>query len=107
LRLAGLGLAATGVLLVGASAWFAIRAGNAADDVVRMCGTSCEWNDTLQGRQEDGRSAARWAWVSSGAGVAALAGGALLYYLGHRAGGSEASMTLGPGRASMTWAWRY
>jgi hypothetical protein len=107
MRIVGVGMVASGVILMGVSAVFMVRASGAADEVVSRCGGRCEWNADLQDVQDDGRSAATLAWITSGAGVAAVASGALLYYFGRRAKGAEMRVSLSLRDASLGWSWAF
>jgi len=56
------------------------------------------WSGSLLDRYDEGQSAETRMFVLSGVGAAALAGGAILYYLGWRAGRAE-DVTVGAARA--------
>lgn len=79
LRLAGMISGGVGLAGLGAGVYFQLRAGSISDDFSTP-GTPYDPE-----KDSDGKSAERFMYVSYGAGAALLAGGAVLYYLGHRA----------------------
>jgi hypothetical protein len=106
LRLAGIGVAVVGAVLVGVSGVYFTKAKKASDDVESMCGSQCTWNDELQERQQEGRKAQRVGFTTLGIGTAAIAGGTVMYLLGRKAG-REARVSIGPGGGSVAWAWSF
>lgn len=89
LRLAGMISGGVGLVGIGAGVFFQLRAGSISDDF------STPGNPYDPDKDDDGKSAERFMYISYGAGAALLAGGAVLYYLGHRAraGGDERPAT--------------
>jgi hypothetical protein len=79
LRLAGMISGGVGLGGLGAGVFFQLRAGSISDDFSTP-GTPYDPD-----KDSDGKSAERLMYLSYGAGAALLAGGAVLYYLGHRA----------------------
>jgi tetratricopeptide (TPR) repeat protein len=84
LKIAGVITAATGVALVGTAVFFAARAGSASDEVSAAFATHQPWSPHLAEVYSDGQRNQTTAWVLGAVGVAALATGGALYYLGLR-----------------------
>jgi tetratricopeptide (TPR) repeat protein len=108
-KVAGIAAAGGGALLIGTGIYFGRRASSASDEVTEACGTGCEWADE-SGTDADGRRAAKLQWAFYGVGAAALASGAVLYYLGLRDDRQAAQVMAGPLRnggagAVVSWAW--
>lgn len=82
LRIGGLTLAALGAVGIATGVVFNLKANGLTSDLEAANGSST----TLYSRsKESSRSTYETAgWIAYGAGVACLAGGAILYYLGHR-----------------------
>jgi tetratricopeptide (TPR) repeat protein len=76
-RVAGLVTAGVGVALVATSVVFALKAKSASDDLAALTQDS-QWNQALY---ESGESANRNAMITGAAGAAAIAGGAVLYFV--------------------------
>jgi hypothetical protein len=93
LRTAGIVTASVGAAAVIAGVVFGLQARSIESEV-----TSDNNNRQTYDRKKDdrGRLYANLQWVSYGVGGAALAGGALLYYFGHRAAQTPASLALVP-----------
>lgn len=82
-RITGLVVGAAGVVGLGVSVVFALKARSATDDLNAYEGP---WTDEQQGIYDDGQSAERTALISAAVGGGALVTGAILYYLGSREG---------------------
>lgn len=82
LRIAGMASAGVGVALVAVGIKFGLDASSISDELSEHDGT---WTEELLAKQEQGRSAQTRMWLFSGLGVAAVAAGGALYYLGLRA----------------------
>lgn len=81
LRLPGLATGGTGAALVATGLWLGYRASKLGDEVSRACSTTCNWNEQ-RGKDADGRRDAAIGYVLDTVGVAAIAGGAIMYYVG-------------------------
>jgi tetratricopeptide (TPR) repeat protein len=107
-RLAGIGVAAAGALALGTGVYFGLEARSASaeiDGVFRAGGT---WSDDLRRTEERGKRANTLMIGFTAAGTAALATGALLYYLGHRDAGDPAlALQPTPGGALLSVGWGY
>lgn len=80
-RITGLVVGAAGVVGIGVSFAFALKARSATDDLNAYEGP---WTAEQQGIYDDGKSAERTSLISAAAGGGALVTGAILYYLGNR-----------------------
>ena len=83
MRIAGMAAAGAGAVSLGVGVVFGLKARSISDEISTHEGA---WTDDDLARQDDGRSAERMMFVATGVGVAAIAAGAVLYYLGHSAG---------------------
>ena len=77
LRVAGIATAGVGVALVATGVYFGIKSKSISDEVDGLH----NWD---QGLYESGQSAQRNAYIFVAGGAAAIAGGAIMYFLGHR-----------------------
>jgi tetratricopeptide (TPR) repeat protein len=80
----GLALLATGLL-------FGRRSSELGDEVSRACSVPCDWA-AQRGKDAHGRRDASIGYALDAVGVAAIAGGAVLYYVGR----SETTVTVAP-----------
>ncbi len=80
-RITGLVVGAAGVVGIGVSVAFALKARSATDDLNAYEGP---WTDEQQGIYDDGQAAERTSLVAAAVGGGALVTGAILYYLGNR-----------------------
>lgn len=103
-RLVGYAVGGVGAALVVTGVVFGRKASSLADEVKTDCADGCDWNSIKQ-KDADGRSAEKTQWILLGAGGAALATGAVFYYLGNkeRASSSVAVQPRGGG-AVVTWS---
>jgi tetratricopeptide (TPR) repeat protein len=97
-RLAGLAIAGAGLAAVGTGVYFGLRASAQSDQVE---GGSGSWDPGLEAEGERDELVARILW---GAGGAAVIGGGIVWWLGHRAGETGA-VALTPGRGGATLVW--
>jgi serine/threonine-protein kinase len=94
LRIAGLATAGVGVALLATGVYFALQAKSKADEVD---GLTDQWNRQLD---ESGKAAQRNAYLCAGIGAAAVAGGAVMYFvLGKRAEAQPVTVGAAPSRA--------
>lgn len=89
LRLAGLGTAGTGVVLLGTAAYLGLHSASLSSDVARVSAQHGTWSSTYQSDFDSGRTDARAATVLYFVGGAAIAAGAVLTYLGWPRRGAE------------------
>ncbi len=80
-RITGLVVGAAGVVGIGVSVAFALKARSATDDLNAYEGP---WDDDQQDLYDDGKAAERTSLVAAAVGGGALVTGAILYYLGSR-----------------------
>jgi hypothetical protein len=106
LRIAGATTGGAGVAAVATGLLFGHQAQTIGTEVTRACATSCNWA-TWKAKDAAGRRDTAIGYGLDAVGAAAIATGAALYYLGHRAG----SVTVVPDArargAVMSWgrAW--
>jgi hypothetical protein len=98
-RTAGLVTGISGLALVGAGIYFGERARSDARKVEDFRG---EWTQAQSDLEHSGQRAAMWSAITLGTGGAAIAGGALLYYLGVQR--QHVEVAIHPGGAELTWA---
>lgn len=91
LRIAGLGTAGVGLVLVGTGVFFGLAASSAQSDVEAAVANGEVWTEELDKKDADGRSAATISTVTLGLGAAAVVTGGVLFYLGMRKGKTESS----------------
>jgi hypothetical protein len=80
LRLAGL-VSGGGIVLIATGLGLGHHAQSIGDEVTRACVTSCDWT-VLKDKDAAGRRDAAIGYALDTVGVAAIVGGAILYYLG-------------------------
>lgn len=105
LRIAGLATGGTGLVLLATGLYLGHHGRALGDEVTEACRTSCDW-----GAQKDKDSAGRRevarGRVLDGVGVAAIVGGAVMYYVGNR----QSAVSVAPrtresgGGATLTWS---
>jgi tetratricopeptide (TPR) repeat protein len=103
LRLTGGVMTGAGLLLLGGAGYFAMVARDRENEITALFADGATWDPEYDGKYEDGREARRNALILGAAGGAAVLTGAVLYYLGRRAGRSvriEAGPVSGGGRVS-------
>ncbi len=99
LRTAGLVTGIGGALLVGTGIYFGERARSDARKVEDFRG---EWTPAQRDLERSGQHAATWSAITLATGVAAIAGGALLYYRGVQR--QRVEVAIHPSGAELTWA---
>lgn len=102
LKIAGLVTGGAGAALVITGLLMGRRASTLGDEVSRACAESCDWTEQ-RSKDAAGRRAALIGYSLDAVGVAAIAGGALMYYFGDR----RAAISIAPrpheGGAIVTW----
>jgi len=108
LRIAGLGTAGVGVLLIGGAVYEGLHAASLSKQISDLSAQQGTWTSQAQSKYDSGQSSATVASVLWATGVAALAGGVVLTWLGWprstRATGSVAPL---PGGASVDLVARF
>jgi tetratricopeptide (TPR) repeat protein len=82
MRIGGMAAAGAGAVSLGVGVVFGMKARSISDEISTH---DDAWTDEILARQDEGRRAERVMLVATGLGVAAVAAGAVLYYLGHSA----------------------
>jgi tetratricopeptide (TPR) repeat protein len=99
-KITGLAVGGTGAALFLGGMLAGLKAKGAEKDVDDAFKGGATWSQELSDKEKDGKGAARAANVLFGLGVAAMAGGGVLYYLGvkeARAASASTSIGLSPG----------
>jgi tetratricopeptide (TPR) repeat protein len=107
LRVTGGVMAGAGLLLLGGAGYFAKVARDRESEITALFADGARWDPLYDGKYEDGREARRNALILGAAGGAAVLTGAVLYYLGRRAGRSvrvDAGPVSGGGQVSWSCA---
>jgi len=103
LRISGLAIGGGGVVIAVTGLLFGRRASTLGDEVSRACSQTCDW-----GAQKDkdarGRRYASIGYACDGLGVAAIASGAVMYYLGVRESAVTVAPTTHESGAVVTWS---
>lgn len=103
LRVAGLATGGAGLALLVTGLVVGHHASTLGDEVTHACTTSCDWA-AQAGKDSSGRSDATVGYVLDGIGVAAIAGGALMYYLGERGHSIDVAATSRADGAVVSWS---
>lgn len=82
-KTAGIVAGGTGIAVLGIGLGLGFRGTAIGDEITSACRTSCDW-DALKDKDTRGRRYVQIGRVLDVAGVAAIAGGAIFYYLGSR-----------------------
>jgi hypothetical protein len=98
LRLAGIVTAAAGVALVGGGVYFGLQAKAKSDEIEGLDTNEPSPDPWDNGLKEEGEAAQTRMVIFTAAGAGAITAGAILYWLGHRAG-EQAEIALTPGGA--------
>jgi hypothetical protein len=95
LRMAGIGLGATGLVFVGVGAYFGLQVRSIEQ---RVAQTASDHNIDDRSERARGQRAVRWQWLGYGLGAAALAAGTTLFMLGRPDSheGSRGAIALSP-----------
>lgn len=103
LRVAGLATGGAGVALLVTGLIVGRHANTLGDEVTNACATSCDWADQ-KSKEAAGRRDAKIGYALDGVGVAAIAGGALMYYLGSRTSTVGVAPPARDGGAVLSWS---
>ena len=99
MKTAGIATAVGGAVVLGLGLYLDHVASDDASKVQSFRGV---WTQTQQDWQSSGQTASTWGAIATTAGVAAIAGGAVLYYLGMRSDRMDVAVT--PHAATVSWA---
>jgi tetratricopeptide (TPR) repeat protein len=102
-KFAGLVLGGSGAALLVAGLVVGVHASTLGDEVTEACAARCDWA-TQKGEDAAGRRDAAIGYALDLVGVAAIAGGAILYYLGDRAHTVVLTPRGREGGAVITWS---
>ncbi len=103
LKLAGLVIGGSGAVLLVSGLVLGKHASTLGGEVTSACATSCDWA-IQNGKDAAGRRDAAIGYALDVAGVAGIAGGAIMYYLGDRAHAVTVSPRPRDGGAVFTWS---
>jgi hypothetical protein len=105
LRIAGLATGGTGLVLLATGLVLGRHGQALGDDVTEACRTSCDWSEQ-KNKDAAGRRDVMIGRLLDGVGLAAIVGGAVLYYVGNR----QSTISVSPrsretgGGASISWS---
>ncbi len=103
LMIAGGVVAGSGVVLLVTGLVLGKHASTLGDEVTTACSASCDWT-TQKDKDAAGQRNAAIGYALDAIGVAAIAGGAIMYYLGDRKHTVSVSPRLREGGASISWS---
>lgn len=103
LRVAGLVTGGAGVAILVTGLVVGHHANTLGGEVTDACATSCDWA-TLKSKDAAGRRDAKIGYMLDGVGVAAIASGALMYYLGNRNSAVSVVPAARDGGAVLSWS---
>lgn len=105
LRWSGYAAGGLGVAFTGAGLLFSLRARSASDDFERACASGCQAGPELERIEQRGRDADRNAKIFYAVGGTAIAGGVVLWMLGHRYERLTITPAGGGAIATTRWSW--
>ena len=102
-RLVGYVVGGTGIALVVTGVYFGAKARRLGNEVSDECADGCDWN-LVKGKDAEGKRAETTHYVLYGVGVAAIAAGGVLWWMGNKER-SASTVGLAPthGGAAVTW----
>jgi hypothetical protein len=103
LRLAGLVTGGIGVATLATGLSLGHHGQTLGNDVTAACAISCDWA-VQKGKDASGRSDVAIGYALDAVGAAAIAGGAIAYYLGVRGSGLTVTPRPGEGGAFVSWS---
>lgn len=106
LRIGGLVLGATGIVMVATGAYFGISAMQDGNTLDELNSTGGQWNPTYAEIEDRARGRATTATLLISTGAVAMSTGAVLYYFGYKQGRPAKSVTvaLAPGGLAAHWS---
>jgi hypothetical protein len=103
-RFAGYAVGGAGVVLVVTGVYFGAKARRLGDEVSDDCRDGCDWN-LVKDKDAEGKSAETTQYVLYGVGVAAIAAGGVLWWLGNKEReSSTVAVTPTSGGAAISWS---
>jgi tetratricopeptide (TPR) repeat protein len=103
LKVTGLATSGTGIALLASGLLLGRHGSSLGDEVTRACTVSCDW-DVQKSKDTAGRRDVAIGYALDAVGVAAIVGGAVLYYLGDHGDGIAVSPRPREGGAVVTWS---
>lgn len=104
LRIEGLVTSGAGAVSLAIGLGLGHLASTSGDEVTSACAVSCDWT-VQKSKDAAGRRDATIGYALDAVGVAAIAGGAVMYYLGNRSAVTVAPRTEGGAVASWSGSW--
>jgi hypothetical protein len=103
-RFAGYAVGGAGVILVATGVYFGTKARRLGDEVSEECADGCDWN-LVKDKDAEGKSAETTQYVLYGVGLAAIAAGGVLWWMGNKEAQSS-SVAIAPAThgASLFWS---
>jgi hypothetical protein len=103
-RFAGYAVGGAGIVLVVTGVYFGAKARRLGDEVSDECADGCDWN-LVKDKDAEGKSAETTQYVLYGVGVAALAAGGVLWWMGNKeAKSSSVAITPTSGGAALSFS---
>jgi len=103
-RFAGYAVGGAGVVLVVTGVYFGAKARRLGNEVSDDCADGCDWN-LVKDKDAEGKSAETTQYVLYGVGLAAIAAGGVLWWMGNtEAKSSTIAVTPAPGGAALSWS---
>jgi hypothetical protein len=96
MKLAGLVVGGSGIALVATGVVFAMSSSSAASELEAAAQRNDPWTSELEAKDRSARRKGTLGAVLIGTGVAAVATGGVLFYLGHRATAGERTIAIVP-----------
>lgn len=103
LRLAGIAAGGTGIAVIAAGLALGHHGQTLGNDVSAACAISCDWA-VQKGKDAAGRADVAIGYALDAVGAAAIAGGAVTYYLGTRGSGLTITPRPSEGGAMISWS---
>jgi len=103
-RFAGYAVGGAGVVLVVTGVYFGAKARRLGNEVSDDCADGCDWN-LVKDKDAEGKSAETTQYVLYGVGLAAIAAGGVLWWMGNKeAQRSTVAVTPTQGGAALSWS---
>jgi tetratricopeptide (TPR) repeat protein len=103
-RFAGYAVGGAGIVLVATGVYFGAKARRLGDEVSDECRDGCDWN-LVKDKDAEGKSAETTQYVLYGVGLAAIAAGGVLWWMGNKeASSSNVAVTPTQGGAAISWS---
>jgi len=103
-RFAGYAVGGAGIILIATGVYFGAKARRLGDEVSDECSDGCDWN-LVKDKDAEGKSAETTQYVLYGVGLAAIAAGGVLWWMGNKdAKSSNVAITPTHGGAALSWS---